>query len=98
MEAEQEKEHTEESLKNIQVLKVAHHGSPYSTTRSWIETLKPRWAVISYGKDNSYGHPGKEVLKALSENNVQILETAKCGAVILRTDGHKKLIISIFKQ
>lgn len=95
---EAEKTGSERTFKNIRVLKVAHHGSSYSTTRPWIEALKPEWAVISYGKDNPYGHPGREVLEALSEYNVQILETAKCGAVILRTDGRKISIISIFKQ
>ncbi len=76
-------------LGEIQVLKVAHHGSRYSTTEEWLECLRPHWAVISYGEKNRYGHPGQEVMAHLSERKVQIWETAEKGAISLRTDGQK---------
>jgi competence protein ComEC len=85
-----ERENTSaQELKEIQVLKVAHHGSSHSTTRLWIESIQPVWAVISYGEKNRYGHPGREVLRILEENNVKIFKTAQKGAVILKTDGRK---------
>lgn len=76
-------------LEEIQVLKVAHHGSGYSTTRPWIKALNPQWAVISYGENNRYGHPGQKVLDNLSEEKVHIYETGRSGAIGLRTDGKR---------
>lgn len=77
------------SLSDIQVLKAAHHGSGYSTTPEWLEAVRPQWTVISYGEGNRYGHPHEEVIEQLAERNIQIFETAKSGAVTLRTDGKK---------
>lgn len=78
-----------ESLSNIQVLKVAHHGSDSSTGEEWLKAVSPRWAVISCGKGNRYGHPHKEVMDRLLRQNVQILQTEKEGAITLRTDGKR---------
>ena len=72
-----------------QVLKVAHHGSAYSTTREWLDEVSPAWAVISYGEGNRYGHPGPEVLRLLEERNVQTFHTGKSGAVRLWTNGER---------
>lgn len=80
---------TEAELAEIQVLKVAHHGSRYSTGKEWLDEVRPVWAVISYGEGNRYGHPGEEVLKNLSERRVQVMETGKSGAVSVRTDGER---------
>lgn len=87
-EDKEKRKNVETGLREVQVLKVAHHGSPYSTTRQWVDILQPKWAVISYGEGNRYGHPGREVLETLEESNVCILETAERGAIILTTDGH----------
>lgn len=79
----------ETELSGIQLLKVSHHGSRYSTGKEWLEEVRPVWAVISYGEGNPYGHPGEEVLESLSERQVQVMETGKSGAVSLRTDGER---------
>ncbi len=76
-------------LEKIQVLKVAHHGSRYSTTEEWLDCLRPHWAVISYGEKNRYGHPSQEVIAHLAEREVQIWKTAEKGAISLRTDGRR---------
>ncbi len=76
-----------EYLKEIQILKVAHHGSDTSTGETWIQTLQPVWAVISYGENNRYGHPDPEVLQRLRTRKVHIFETAKNGAAGMETDG-----------
>lgn len=68
------------------VLKVAHHGSRYSSTPEFIEAVSPSWAVISCGTKNAYGHPHEETLEALSDS--QILRTDLLGSIVFRTDGH----------
>lgn len=88
-EREERESREEPGLKEVQVLKVAHHGSSYSTTKEWLDTLSPVWAVVSYGKGNRYGHPGEEVLKNLDEKNVEVFQTGESGAVWLRTDGRR---------
>ena len=71
------------------VLKVAHHGSPYSTTNSFFDKVKPKYAIISVGKDNSYGHPGQSLLRKFKKNGVEVHRTDKEGTVIVTTDGKK---------
>lgn len=63
------------------VLKVAHHGSRYSTTDAFLRTADPAVAVISCGAANSYGHPHKETLERLTQAEVTWLATKDHGAV-----------------
>lgn len=65
----------------ITVLKVAHHGSKYSSGAAFLEVAKPQVSVLSFGENNLYGHPHKEVLERLSQENSLILETAKAGCI-----------------
>lgn len=65
----------------VDVLKVAHHGSNTSTDPLFIQSIKPVYALISAGVNNSYGHPTKEVLETLKEEGVYILRTDEDGAV-----------------
>lgn len=74
-------------LAEVQVLKVAHHGSKYSTGELWLDKMEPRWAVISYGMGNRYGHPHEEVLARLEDRGTVVYETGRSGAVMLHTDG-----------
>lgn len=69
------------------VLKVAHHGSASSTTAEFLRAVAPEFAVISVGRDNSYGHPTKEVLKRLEENRVEVYRTDLCGSITMKSDG-----------
>ncbi len=78
-----------EQLSGIQILKVAHHGSDTSTGDAWAKALAPRWAVVSYGMGNRYGHPKAEVLKRLENIGARIFETGKQGAVTVWTDGKR---------
>lgn len=73
----------------VTVLKVAHHGSVTSSGKEFLETVRPRYAVLSYGKGNPYGHPSEQVTDRLKEAGVFLKETARCGAVMLWTDGKK---------
>ncbi|MBI2096224.1 MAG: MBL fold metallo-hydrolase, partial [Candidatus Taylorbacteria bacterium] len=71
-----------------EVLKVAHHGSKTSTADAFVAAVAPRFAVISSGKDNRYGHPHGEVLDTLSRFGVEVLRTDSLGTIIIKTDGH----------
>lgn len=77
------------NLSEINVLKTAHHGSKYSSSEGFLDEISPKWAVISYGAGNSYGHPHKEVLERMEARNIIIWKTADSGAVQLKTDGKK---------
>lgn len=65
------------------ILKVAHHGSRYSTSKGFIERCSPEIAVISVGARNSYGHPSDETLERLADQKCKCLRTDEEGAVIL---------------
>ena len=69
------------------VLKVGHHGSDTSSSDIFIGYVKPKYAVISAGKDNSYGHPHQEVLDRLKNFNVEVLQTKDMGNIIIESDG-----------
>lgn len=73
----------------VQVLKVAHHGSKYSSCREFLEQIRPDCAVISCGEGNRYGHPDPETLERLEEQKIEYLLTMEHGAVIVETDGEK---------
>ncbi|MCB2285730.1 MBL fold metallo-hydrolase [Clostridium algidicarnis] len=70
------------------VLKVGHHGSKTSTTDQFLKAINPKYAVISVGKDNNYGHPDKEVLYKLANNNTDIFRTDKQGTIVAESDGN----------
>lgn len=66
---------------DIDVLKVAHHGSSYSTSEEFIKATTPEYSVISVGK-NSYGHPSSEVLNRLETNGVENYRTDINGNIL----------------
>ena len=70
------------------LLKVAHHGSATSTTPQLLSAVNPRYAVISVGARNVYGHPRREVLDRLTEAHVRTYRTDLNGAVTFYLDGH----------
>lgn len=72
---------------DITVLKVAHHGSKYSTIPSFLEEIKPAYSIISSGKNNTYGHPHKELLDRLEGIKSVIYTTIQSGGVTIWTDG-----------
>ena len=67
-------------------LKVAHHGSKYSTSAEFLDAANPNEAVISVGADNSYGHPTEAVLDALEKRNVRIFRTDENGDIEYRCE------------
>lgn len=71
------------------VLKVGHHGSSSSTSQPFLQKVRPRFAVISVGKNNDYGHPHKETLSRLKKAGVKILRTDEHGHILCVSDGEK---------
>lgn len=76
-----EKEEMNLSGKSVDILKVGHHGSKNATSQKFLEEIQPIIAIISAGQDNRYGHPHKDVLKRLKNNNVEIYSTINDGNI-----------------
>lgn len=62
-------------------LKVAHHGSRYSSIQSFVERVRPRYAAISVGEGNSYGHPAWMIIRRLESLGTQVFRTDREGRV-----------------
>ncbi|MEK7503647.1 MAG: ComEC/Rec2 family competence protein [Patescibacteria group bacterium] len=73
---------------NADVLKVGHHGSKTSTVQEFVEAVSPETAVISLGKDNSYGHPHQATLDTLAKYGISILRTDISGDIKIFSDGN----------
>ena len=71
------------------VLKCGHHGSSTSTSQAFLDRVSPEYAVISCGRDNSYGHPHQETLERLDRKNVTVYRTDQQHTVIASCDGEK---------
>ncbi len=72
---------------NIDILKVAHHGSKYSTSNGFLDETTPEDGVISVGEGNSYGHPTTETLNRLLSHSVDVYRTDYHGTVTITSDG-----------
>lgn len=69
------------------VLKVGHHGSSSSTTEAFLNKVNPKYAVISCGKDNSYGHPHKSTMDRLKAEGIKIYRTDENGTIVATSNG-----------
>jgi len=69
------------------VLKVGHHGSATSTTAFFLNKVSPQYAIISVGKDNSYGHPDNLILNRFKNFGVEVFRTDEDGTIIATSDG-----------
>ncbi|MBR2840413.1 MAG: hypothetical protein IKF01_00920 [Bacilli bacterium] len=75
------------NLHDIDVLKVGHHGSKTSSSKEFINEIKPKYSIISVGKNNRYGHPNKEVLSVLE--NSKIYRTDEDGSIMFNLKNNK---------
>ena len=80
----------------IDILKVAHHGSKYSTCIEFVELYKPRIAVLSYGY-NRYGHPSVEVINRLLSVSSIIYSTYEDGTLIFSSNYEKEFYLRVIK-
>lgn len=72
---------------NVEVLKAGHHGSRTSTSPEFAKATNPEYAIISAGRDNTYGHPHQEVIEILNKVRAKILSTAERDTIKFETDG-----------
>jgi competence protein ComEC len=77
----------------IDLLKVGHHGSRGSSGDEWLDSLRPKAAVISVGRNN-YGHPAAQTLSRLRRHRAAVWRTDQDGSVTVTTDGHRMIIRS----
>ena len=75
------------NLRNIDVLKVGHHGSKTSSSKEFVDNIVPKYSIISVGKNNRYGHPNKEVLNNLE--NSKIYRTDQDGSIMFKLKNNK---------
>lgn len=80
---------------NTDILKSAHHGSKTSSTKEFLDIVTPKIVIISSGKNNSYGHPHKEVINRYEELNTEIYNTAIDGAITIKSNSNKLWIFTM---
>lgn len=73
----------------VDLLKVGHHGSRWASGEAWLAELRPRVAVISSGRHNSYGHPHAETLERLTRAGAGIWRTDELGTITVRVDSNR---------
>lgn len=81
-----------ENILKAKVLKVAHHGSKTSSTKEFIESVKPQIVVIGVGKNNLFKHPSEEVIKRLEEKNIKIYRTDQNGEISFFVDKKGRIV------
>ena len=75
------------NISGIDILKIGHHGSKTSSSKYFINEIKPKYSIISVGENNRYGHPNNEVLKNLA--NSKIYRTDLDGSIVFRIKNDK---------
>ncbi len=71
----------------IDIFKVGHHGAKTSSTIQFLQAINPRMAIISSGRDNSYGHPAQQTLDRLGQMGATVLRTDWIGTIEFVSDG-----------
>lgn len=77
------------------VIKVPHHGSGTSSTRAFVQAVKPVYAVFSVKQENDYGHPHANIVELYEALGAEILRTDTDGSVSFSTDGHT---ITVYRE
>jgi competence protein ComEC len=78
---------SERVLRPVEILKVPHHGSKYSSSAEFLAALEPQLAVIQVGKNNRFGHPTAEVLSRLDAVRARILRNDQDGQIRVASEG-----------
>lgn len=72
---------------NVDLLKVAHHGSAYSSTDAFLQAVSPEIAVISASANNSFGHPAPSTVERLKSMGAMVYRTDRQGTLVFLCDG-----------
>ena len=81
---------------DVDVLKVGHHGSSYSTSDAFLKKVTPKYAIISVAKENSYGHPSNDTLNRIKKYTDNIYMTSEKGTILIDSDGKDIKIDSFY--
>lgn len=81
---------------NSTVLKIAHHGSKTSSTKEFIEAVKPKISLIGVGENNKFGHPNDDVIARLESIGSKIYRTDKMGEISIIVSSNGKIKIKNF--
>ena len=81
---------------DVDVLKVGHHGSSYSTSDDFLKKVTPEYAIISVAKENSYGHPSNDTLNRIKKYTDNIYMTSEKGTILIDSDGKDIKIDSFY--
>ena len=73
-------------------LKVPHHGSKTSSTEAFLEAVRPRFAAVSVGANNVYGHPAESVVERYAEDRIRLMRTDRDGAITASSDGRQMAV------
>ncbi len=79
------------------VLKVGHHGSAYGSSPAFIAAVEPKYAIISVGRHNLFGHPAPSTLATLRRFGARVYRTDENGAVTITSDGATESVTSVFR-
>jgi len=82
-------------IRNISLLKVAHHGSDSSSTKDFVRRVHPGTAFISCGRRNRYGHPSADVIQRLERAGAVVYRTDNCGMLAWVTDGQSEAVATM---
>jgi competence protein ComEC len=82
------------STLQVHVLKIAHHGSRTSTTEPFLNKILPKYAVLSLGENNRYGHPDPGVINRLKERNIRIFRTDLQGDILFNVSKKGLKVVS----
>ena len=77
------------------VIKIGHHGAKSSTSKKFLDIVNPKYAIISVGDNNNYGHPHKELLSRLDKQGIITYRTDYNSTIILISDGENINITSV---
>ncbi|RYG73263.1 MBL fold metallo-hydrolase [Lentibacillus lipolyticus] len=91
---EQEKKLLKKYELDAEILKVAHHGSHTSTSLEFLQEVDPKAAILTYGKNNDFGHPVDRVMENLRKVDTAIYPTATFGNITVRTNGKGYVILN----
>jgi len=82
-------------IRDVSLLKVAHHGSDSSSTSEFVRRTHPGIAFVSCGKRNRYGHPSDDVINRLERVGTDIYRTDQCGMLEWMTDGQSEAVATM---
>lgn len=76
-------------FRQVELLKLGHHGSKTSTAPSFVQVLKPHIGIVSAGVNNRFGHPNKETLVTAKQQGMMVFNTAESGMLQYRWRGNR---------